>query len=103
MRLPQPCRHAPSTPIVSEAGGGASFFFPLTKVRERSAGRRYGNKLAPDGGAACLCDQARAPPGAPLRRFFTQPPHFLAWTGGIDLHAIRAALAPPFIETRAAI
>src|SRR5262249_42305599 len=23
-----------------------------------------------------------APPDAPPRRFFTQPPHFLAWTGG---------------------
>src|ERR1051325_810118 len=41
------CRRAPSTPIVSEARGGASFFFPLACARERSAGRRFGNKLTP--------------------------------------------------------
>src|SRR5690349_5605528 len=40
-------RRNSSTPIVSEARGGASFFFPLTCVRERSAGRRFGNKLTP--------------------------------------------------------
>src|ERR1041385_8614138 len=40
-------RRDSSTPIVSEARGGASFFFPLTCVRERSAGRRFGNKLTP--------------------------------------------------------
>src|ERR1051325_11185914 len=40
-------RRAPSTPIVSEARGGASFFFPLACARERSAGRRFGNKLTP--------------------------------------------------------
>src|ERR1051325_3650458 len=50
-------------------------------MRERSAERRCNNE-APCEAPACLCDQARAPPGAPLRRFFTRPPHFLAWTGG---------------------
>src|ERR1043166_10341112 len=44
---PPTYRRAPSTPIVSEARGGASFFFSLACARERSAGRRFGNKLTP--------------------------------------------------------
>src|ERR1051326_1508719 len=96
-------RRAPSTPIVSEARGGASYFFPLACARERSAGRRSGNKLTPRERRRVLLRSSTHASGAPLRRFFTRPPHFLAWTGGIDLHVIRAAFAPPFIQTRAAI
>src|ERR1051325_3020331 len=89
---------APSTPIVSEARGGASFFFPLACARERSAGRRFGNSLAPDGGAACLCSPARAPPGAPPRRFFTRSPYFLIGPEGFTA-PFQAALALPFIRS----
>src|ERR1051325_8346818 len=33
--ITQPYRRAPSTPIVSEARGGASYFFPRSCARER--------------------------------------------------------------------
>src|ERR1051325_6974650 len=100
------CRRAPSTPIVSEARGGASFFFPLACARERSAGRRFGNKLTPRERRRVPYDRhARlpAPPGAPLRRFLTQPPHFFIGPEGVTAHVIRAAFAPPFIRQVAAI
>jgi len=88
-----------------ERGAGRCLFFLSPRMRE-GAERRKGASVTSwrlVRGAACSCDRARAPPGAPPRRFFTRPPHFLAWTGSIDLHVIRAALAPPFIQTRAAI
>ena len=58
---------------------------------------------APYEGARLPCDRPARLPALHRGDFFTQSPHFLAWTGGIYLHVIRAAFAPPFIQTRPAI
>src|SRR3954469_15676308 len=43
---------------------------------------------------------AGAPPGAPPRRFLTQPPYFFAGARSVDSHVIQAPLALPFIRAR---
>jgi len=46
---------------------------------------------------------ARAPSGAPPRRFFTQSPYFFVGPEGFTAHVIQAAFALPFIRQVAAI
>src|ERR1043166_1409131 len=94
---------APSTPIVSEARGGASFFFPLACARERSAGRRFGNKLTPrERRRVPLRSGTRASRRSTAAIFYTATALL-----GLDRRELTSrypgGFAPPFIQTRAAI
>jgi hypothetical protein len=76
-------RHA-SSALLFVRRGRRLHFPSLTHVRERSAG----TALVTSGTfwrCRVPCDRHARLPALHLWRFFTRPPHFLAWTGGLHL------------------
>src|SRR4051794_37287704 len=100
-QIAHPYRRDSSAPFIVRRGAAPPFPFALAYARERSAKRRTFSSLHLAVPRAVL--PARAPPGAPPRRFFTPSPCFFDRTGGTSPHVIQAALAPPFIRSRPAI
>jgi hypothetical protein len=66
----------------SRAPARVSLLPPLREAERRNGADNMGHLCE---GAPPALARAGAPSGAPPRRFFTRPPHFLAWTGGLHL------------------
>src|SRR5689334_19355283 len=94
--------HGRSALIVLPPGPRPVFCLPPPREAERRPAqvRTWGTFCEGDPRALAM---ARAPSGAPPRRFFTQPPRFFERTAGTNPHVIQEAFAPPFIRSRPAI